>query len=62
MGVEEVETEVKTAPPAIQYDSNGDQKSISADDALLLSMGKEPELRRSVKFGPSCLFEYADMF
>lgn len=40
--------DIKVIQPDVQYDSNGDQKSVSSDDALLLSMGKEPELRRSV--------------
>ncbi|KAH9215443.1 hypothetical protein DL95DRAFT_461272 [Leptodontidium sp. 2 PMI_412] len=37
--------DIKVIQPNVQYDSNGDQKSVLSDDALLLSMGKEPELR-----------------
>lgn len=61
MGIEETETDIKAIQSDVQYDSNGDQKSVSSDDALLLSMGKEPELKRLAKFVRSCLLKYADV-
>lgn len=41
--------DIKRIRPDVQYDSTGDQKSVSSDDALLISMGKEPELKRFVQ-------------
>ncbi len=49
MGVEETaDIEINNIQQDLPSDESGDLKSVSDDDALLLSMGKEPELKRFV--------------
>lgn len=48
MGIEDTDIDIKDVQQDVPSDENGDLKSVSDDDALLLSMGKEPQLKRFV--------------
>lgn len=61
MGRQEIEIDVKAIQPDVRDDSNGDLKSVSSDDALLLSMGKAPELRRCAPIYAPIIFATADI-
>lgn len=49
MGNEEMGNDIQAIADNASAE-NGDVKSISSDDALLISMGKEPELKRLVYY------------
>jgi hypothetical protein len=48
MGTEKTEDGIEAVAPVYTGDGSdqGDLKSVTSDDALLMSMGKEPELKR----------------
>ncbi len=54
MGIEDTDINITAIQQDVPSDENGNLKSVSDDDALLLSIGKEPELKRFVAEDENC--------